>query len=69
MTRPTVWKLPRSISLVTTAGLMSTQTVATDAGSRFPTAIECSIVESISATPTPSRMRARIASLGLDARR
>ena len=30
---PTVWKLPRSASLVTTAGLMSTQTVRTEAGS------------------------------------
>ncbi len=28
MTMPTVWKLPRSASLVTTAGLMSTQTRA-----------------------------------------
>src|SRR5450756_575050 len=33
VTMPTVWKLPRSANLVTTAGLMSTQTVRTEAGS------------------------------------
>src|SRR5207302_32051 len=49
VTRPTDCQDPRSLSLVTTAGLMSTQTVRVLAGSRLPVAIECSIVESISA--------------------
>ena len=44
VTRPTVWKLPRSLSLMTVEGLMSTQTTLTQAGSRLPTATECSVV-------------------------
>ena len=48
---PTVCQLPRSASLVTTAGLMSTHTVVVDAGSMLPVAIECSIVESIRHAP------------------
>ena len=51
VTTPIVWKLPRSASLVTTAGLMSTHTVCTAAGSRLPVAIECSMVESIRQVP------------------
>src|SRR5207245_8107515 len=39
VTRPRVWEEPRSASLVTTAGLMSTQTVFTTAGSRLPVAM------------------------------
>src|SRR5262245_28125348 len=37
VTRPTVWKEPRSASLMTVEGLMSTQTTFTHAGSRLPT--------------------------------
>ena len=39
-----VWNVPRSDSLVTVAGLMSTQTTLTHAGSRLPVAIEWSAV-------------------------
>ena len=53
VTRPIAWKVPRSLSLVTTEGLMSTQIVLTFAGRRFPTAIECSIVHFISVMVTP----------------
>src|SRR5207237_1942105 len=61
VTRPMLCQLPRSASLVTTAGFMSTQTVCTAAGRRLPVAIECSIVESISAIRT-SGSAARIRS-------
>src|SRR2546427_495252 len=53
VTRPIDCQLPRSASLVTTAGLMSTHTVRTPAGSMLPVAMECSMVESISAMRTP----------------
>ena len=52
---------PRSASLVTVAGLMSTLTSGTDAGRMFPVAIECSIVATMIAKPTSgswSRMAA-----------
>src|SRR5258708_4470534 len=39
VTTPTVWWLPRSASLVTVAGLMSTHATLTQAGKRLPTAI------------------------------
>src|SRR2546427_626265 len=39
VTRPIDCQLPRSASLVTTAGLMSTQTVRTPAGSMMPVAM------------------------------
>src|SRR5262249_15499395 len=55
VTSPTDCQLPRSASLVTTAGLMSTQTVRTCAGSILPVAIECSMVDSIRARRTPGR--------------
>ena len=60
VTRPIVWNVPRSPSLITVAGLMSTQTTFTQAGSRLPVAIECSAVAIRSAKPTPwiaSRIR------------
>ena len=57
VTRPTAWKVPRSASFVTTPGLMSTQSVFTVAGSRFPTAIECNIVPIIIAIVTPPSFR------------
>ena len=53
VTTPTVWTLPRSVSFVTVAGLMSTHATLTQAGSRLPVAIECNIVATISAKPTP----------------
>ena len=42
---------PRSASFVTTAGLMSTQTTGTHAGSMLPTPIPCSIVDSTMTSP------------------
>src|SRR5579872_5964744 len=48
VTRPIVWNEPRSESFVTLAGLMSTFTTRTVAGSMFPTAIECSSVQIMS---------------------
>ncbi len=53
VTMPTACALPRSASLVTVAGLMSTQTSGTDAGRMFPVAIECSIVATMTQKPTP----------------
>ena len=57
---PIAWALPRSASLVTVAGLMSTHTSGIDAGRMFPVAIECSIVATMIAKPT-SGSSARIA--------
>lgn len=54
-----VWKEPRSLSLMTVDGLMSTHTTLTHAGNRFPTATECSMVDSIRQKVT-SRMLSRI---------
>src|SRR5207249_12273963 len=53
VTTPTVWTLPRSVSFVTVAGLMSTHATLTQAGSRLPVAIECSMVATIRQKPTP----------------
>ena len=53
VTNPIAWKVPRSVSFVTTDGLISTQIVLTLAGRRFPTAIECNIVPIIMAMVTP----------------
>src|SRR6266545_4771654 len=53
VTSPIDCQLPRSASLVTTAGLMSTQTVRTPAGSMLPVAMEWSIVDSRRAMRTP----------------
>src|SRR5579871_1218882 len=53
MTRPMAWKLPRSESLVTTAGLISTHTVVTPADSRLPVAMPCSIDDSTSTRSAP----------------
>src|SRR3989304_1036476 len=58
VTRPTVWKLPRSLSLITVEGLMSMQTTLVQAGSRLPTATEWSMVAIIRQKLT-SRTRAR----------
>src|SRR5205807_7069423 len=43
VTTPTAWPVPRSLTLVATAGLISTQTILTQLGSMLPVAIECSI--------------------------
>src|SRR5262249_8140805 len=40
-TTPTACPVPRSLTLVATAGLMSTHTIFTQLGSIFPVAIEC----------------------------
>src|SRR5207237_93794 len=53
VTTAAAWKLPRSASLVTTAGLMSTTTVRTVEGSRFPVAMACNMEAIISAISTP----------------
>ena len=50
---------------MTVDGLMSTQTTFTHAGSRLPTAIECSVVAIIRQNVT-SRIRARICGLGFE---
>src|SRR3989338_5572732 len=63
-TMPMPWNVPRSASFVTTAGLMSTQTVFTVAGSRLPVAMACSVEASMSERPVPSTCR-RIASCAL----
>ena len=55
---PIAWALPRSASLVTVAGLMSTHTSGTDAGRMFPVAIECSIVATMIAKPTSGQLGA-----------
>ena len=60
VTTPRACEEPRSASLITVAGLMSTQTSGTEAGSRFPVATECSIVATMIAKPT-SPSCARIA--------
>src|SRR5258708_19011884 len=59
VTSPTVWKVPRSASFVTVAGLMSTQTVFTLAGSKLPTAMLCRVVAIIRQKVKP-RTRSRI---------
>src|SRR5207247_9447331 len=43
VTTPTAWPVPRSLTFVATAGLMSTQTILTQLGSMLPTAMECSM--------------------------
>src|SRR5580704_8537777 len=58
VTTPTAWPVPRSLTLVATAGLMSTQTIFTQLGSMFPTAIECSMEPRHSTSPAPFRCSA-----------
>src|ERR1700680_3951740 len=43
VTTPTACPVPRSLTFVATAGLISTHTIFTQLGSMFPTAMECSI--------------------------
>src|SRR5215472_7251752 len=52
-TTPTACPVPRSLTLVATAGLMSTQTIFTQLGSMLPVAMECSMVPRHSTSPAP----------------
>src|SRR5205085_1204616 len=53
VTTPTACPVPRSLTLVATAGLMSTQTIFTQLGSILPVAMECSIDPRHSTRPAP----------------
>src|SRR5258708_3316163 len=53
VTTPTACPVPRSLTLVTTAGLISTQTILTQLGSMLPTAIEWSIEPRHNTRPAP----------------
>src|SRR5579871_573218 len=53
VTTPTACPVPRSLTLVATAGLISTHTILTQLGSMFPVAIECSMVPRQSTRPAP----------------
>src|ERR1035438_5104424 len=53
-TTPTACPVPRSLTLVATAGLISTQTMRTQLGSMLPVAIECSIEPRQSTRPAPA---------------
>src|ERR1035437_315355 len=57
-TMPTAWPVPRSLTLVATAGLMSTHTILTQLGSILPVAMECSIEPRQSTNPAPSNCAA-----------
>ena len=57
---PRACEEPRSASLVTVAGLMSTHTSGTEAGRMLPVATECSMVATIRQKPTSVSL-ARIA--------
>src|SRR5262249_6392395 len=52
-TTPTAWPVPRSLTFVATAGLISTHTTFTHPGSMLPVAIECSIDPRQSTRPAP----------------
>src|SRR5579883_323664 len=52
-TTPTACPVPRSLTFVATAGLMSTHTIFTQLGSMLPVAMECSIVPMHSTRPAP----------------
>src|SRR5665213_2282394 len=53
VTTPIICPVPRSLTLVATAGLMSMQTIFTQLGSMLPTAMECSIEPRHSTSPAP----------------
>src|ERR1700693_4622437 len=53
VTTPTAWPVPRSLTLVATAGLISTHTIFTQLGSMLPTAMECNIDPRHSTSPAP----------------
>src|SRR5260370_21572868 len=52
-TIPTAWPVPRSLTLVATAGLISTHTIRTQLGSILPVAMECSIEPRQITSPAP----------------
>src|ERR1035441_10459849 len=52
-TTPTAWPVPRSLTLVATAGLIFTQTIFTQLGSILPVAIECSMEPRQITRPAP----------------
>src|SRR5579872_4816472 len=52
-TTPTACPVPRSLTFVATAGLISTHTILTQLGSMFPVAMECSMVPMHSTSPAP----------------
>ena len=56
MTTPTAWPVPRSLTLVATAGLISTHTIFTQLGSMLPAAMECSIEPRHSTSPAPLQL-------------
>src|SRR3954447_21166599 len=58
VTTPTAWPVPRSLTFVGTAGLMSTQTIRTHAGSMLPTAMECSMELKHNTTPASTNCAA-----------
>src|SRR5580698_3312070 len=58
VTTPMACPVPRSLTLVDTAGLISTQTIFTQLGSMFPTAMECSMEPRHSTRPAPLRCSA-----------
>src|SRR5260370_42280388 len=53
VTTPTACPVPRSLTLVATAGLMSTQTIFTHLASMLPTAMECNMEPRQSTRPAP----------------
>src|SRR5271157_2629809 len=52
-TTPTAWPVPRSLTLVATAGLMSTHTTLIQPGSMLPVAMECSMEPRHRTRPAP----------------
>src|SRR5574340_791805 len=53
VTTPTACPVPRSLTFVATAGLISTQTIFTQLGSMLPVAMECSMEPRHSTSPAP----------------
>src|SRR5579859_6883256 len=53
VTTPTAWPVPRSLTLVATAGLISTHTIFTQLGSMLPVAMECSMEPRHRTNPAP----------------
>src|ERR1700722_5684394 len=57
-TTPTAWPVPRSLTLVASAGLISPQTILTQLGNILPVAIECSMEPRHSTRPAPFKCSA-----------
>src|ERR1700733_14159882 len=58
VTTPTACPVPRSLTLVATAGLMSMQTIFTQLGSMFPTPMGCNMEPRQSTSPAPFKCSA-----------